>query len=306
MGIVVLAYQEIGFVCLEALLEMGAPVDLLLTHQDDPGEEIWFRSPAALARRAGVPLLTPLDPNAPDVVETVKKIRPDFILSFYYRDLLSEDFLSLAGRGAYNLHGSLLPQYRGRAPINWAILKGEVKTGLTLHRMVRRPDAGPIVAQAEVEISESDTVRDVYARIVPEAGKLTREIWPRLQAGAVVEVPQDESRASYFGRRRPEDGRISWNSPAKQIHDLVRAVTRPYPGAFCFHKGRKLYIWSGSYDNEAGASARPGTVLETVRGRGPAVAAGRGLFFIRDASLENGPWPADRPEGGLAPGDILA
>ena len=305
MSVVVLAYQEIGFACLEALLDMGAKVDLLLTHEDDPDEDIWFRSPAALARERGVPVITPENPNTPDILATVERLKPDFILSFYYRYMLHQEFLDLAARGAYNLHGSLLPQYRGRAPINWAILKGEPKTGITLHRMVRRPDAGAIVAQVEVEIFESDSVRDVYARIVPAAGRLIRDVWPGLLRGEIREVPQDEAEASYYGRRRPEDGRLDWKGPARDVHNLVRAVTRPYPGAFCFHKGKKLFIWAGRYEPDQDADQEPGTVLEVDQSKGVAIAAGQGRYIIREASIENRDPSTDPEMWGLREKDVL-
>ncbi|MBU2551009.1 MAG: bifunctional UDP-glucuronic acid oxidase/UDP-4-amino-4-deoxy-L-arabinose formyltransferase, partial [Proteobacteria bacterium] len=201
MRVVVLAYQEIGYVCLEALLQAGARVVAVLTHEDDPGEEVWFRSVAGLAGVRGLPVFTPSDPNAPEVLDRVRALEPDFIFSFYYRNLLGRPFLNLARRGAYNLHGSLLPKYRGRAPINWVLVQGESETGLTLHRMVERPDAGDVAARVRVPIAESDTVADLYRKMTVAAAGLVAETWPDLAAGRIVEAPQDESRATYFGRR---------------------------------------------------------------------------------------------------------
>ncbi|MFH1091536.1 MAG: formyltransferase [Pseudomonadota bacterium] len=283
MNLIVLAYQEIGCVGLEALFEAGAEVRAVLTHQDEAGEKIWFRSVAQTAAAAGIPVYTPTDPNAPEVLALVEKLNPDYVFSFYYRQLLSPEFLALAGRGAYNLHGSLLPQYRGRAPINWVLVNGETETGLTLHRMVKKPDAGPIAAQVKVTISESDTVSDLYLKMIPAAKRLMAETWPRLRDGLIVEVGQDESQATCFGRRRPEDGRIDWRLPAGNIYNLCRAVTHPYPGAFTFYKSRKLFIWSAACDLQPGPAADPGVIIEAAPGEGLTVSTGLGQLVIRSA-----------------------
>ncbi len=307
MRLVVLAYQEIGYVSLEALLRAGADVALVLSHEDDPGEEVWYRSVKGLAEAWGIPVLCPEDPNGPEILETVREIAPDFIFSFYYRYMLSADLLGLARKGAYNLHGSLLPRYRGRAPANWVLVNGESETGVSLHRMTPRPDDGPLVAQARVEIAETDTVRELYVKMAAAAASLMADVWPRMAAGDYEEVPQDKSRASYFGRRRPEDGRIDWAWEARRIYNLCRAVTHPYPGAFTEMGGRRLFIWSGWYEGEASSGAQPGTVLNWEPGRGLGVACGRGIFYIRSAQWAGGAETDDLSPAGLnlASGSVL-
>src|SRR5205823_3958181 len=119
---------------------------------DDPSEAIWFASVAALARDFDLPVAMPQDPNAPEFTREVAAIAPDFVFSFYYRHMLSAPLLATATRGAFNMHGSLLPDYRGRVPVNWAVLRGERRTGATLHEMVAKPDAGRIVDQLAVPI----------------------------------------------------------------------------------------------------------------------------------------------------------
>lgn len=306
MKVLVLAYQEIGCACLEALIEADADVKAVLTHEDEAGENIWFRSVARTAEDAGLPVYTPETPNTPEVLELAESYSPDFIFSFYYRHLLSKDFLSLARKGAYNMHGSLLPRYRGRAPINWVLVNGETETGMTLHRMTPRPDAGPIVAQQRVAIDEADTVVDLYRKMTVAAKSVMAESWPLLASGKAVETPQDEARASYYGRRRPEDGRVDWNRPAKQAYDLVRAVTRPYPGAFAFHQGRPLLIWSAEYDRRSRTDQTSGRVLAAEPGRGAAVACGSGVLYIREAQWKGGePIPAQDLAKILPPGAEL-
>lgn len=305
MRLVVLAYQEIGYVCLESLIRRGADVSLVLSHRDDEDEEIWFRSVAKLAGDHGIPIQFPEDPNVPQVIEQVRAVDPDFIFSFYYRHMLSEQFLGLARMGAYNLHGSLLPRYRGRAPVNWVLVNGETETGVTLHRMVKRPDAGAIAAQTRVPVSETDTVSDLYAKMVRAAGELVFDAWPDLASGRIVEQPQDESLANYYGRRGPADGKINWRDSGRKIYNLIRAVTHPYPGAFAQGDKGRLFIWSAGYD-ETAADQSPGTVmpLESANGNVQPVACGQGRLLIKAAQWENqkecqGP---DLTELGLEPG----
>ncbi|HYR01604.1 MAG TPA: formyltransferase family protein, partial [Casimicrobiaceae bacterium] len=137
----VFAYHNVGVRCLEVLLAHGVDVPLVVTHVDDPREERWFASVAAAAAEREIPVITPDDPNAADVVARIGALAPDFVFSFYYRRMLGAQLLAIPRRGALNVHGSLLPKYRGRAPVNWAVLAGERETGATLHYMAAKPDA---------------------------------------------------------------------------------------------------------------------------------------------------------------------
>jgi len=239
---VVFAYHEVGCRCLAALLDLGMAVPLVLTHRDHPGETIWFASVAEFARGRGIETLMPEDPNVPEVTDRVRALRPDFLFSFYYRLMLGPDLLALPTRGAYNVHGSLLPKYRGRVPVNWAILQGETETGATLHEMVAKPDAGRIVEQEAVNILPDETAVEVFRKVTGAAEKVVRRGVPKLIDGSAVLRAQDLSRGSYFGGRRPEDGKIDWSAPAKRVHDLVRAVAPPYPGAFTEFEGIRLRV----------------------------------------------------------------
>lgn len=227
---VVFAYHDVGVRCLGVLLEARLHVPLVVTHRDDPGEDVWFASVAEAARRSGIS--TVLDPQPDELAALVRAADPDFIFSFYYRRMLAPEVLALARRGAFNMHGSLLPKYRGRAPVNWAILKGESETGATLHEMVAKPDAGRIVDQESVPIGPDDIAIDVLRKVTGAAETVLRRSLPGLLAGTARLRAQDLSRGSYFGARRPEDGRIDWSKSAQEIHNLVRAVAPPYPGAF--------------------------------------------------------------------------
>ena len=230
---VVFAYHDVGVRCLRVLLDAGVRVPLVVTHRDDPAEEIWFGSVAQFARSRGIEVLE--DPDVGELADRLRRIAPEFIFSFYYRRMLPAKLLSAARRGAFNMHGSLLPKYRGRAPVNWAILRGERETGATLHEMTAKPDAGRIVEQQAVPIGPDDTAVQVFGRVTEAAETVLKRSLPKLLAGTAQLRGQDLSSGSYFGGRKPEDGRIDWSKSAREIHDLVRAVAPPYPGAFSGH-----------------------------------------------------------------------
>jgi methionyl-tRNA formyltransferase len=227
---VVFAYHDVGVRCLRVLLETGIEVPLVVTHREDPAENRWFGSVAAASRERGID--TRKDPPAEEILENLRAIGPDFVFSFYYRRMLPIEWLALARRGAFNMHGSLLPKYRGRASVNWAVLMGETETGATLHEMVAKPDAGRIVDQERVPIGEDETAVEVFRKVTAAAETVLRRSLPRLVDGSAILKQQDVSRGGYFGARRPEDGRIDWRKSAREIHNLVRAVAPPYPGAF--------------------------------------------------------------------------
>lgn len=229
---VVFAYHNVGVRCLKVLLAQGVDVALVVTHTDNPHETIWFDSVARTAAEYGVPSITPEDANTPELLARLAELRPDFLFSFYYRQMLKPALLATAARGAFNMHGSLLPRYRGRVPVNWAVLHGERQTGATLHRMVEKPDAGEIVAQQAVPILPDDTAREVFDKVTLAAEICLDGVLPALLAGRAPYRPMDLAQGSYFGGRKAEDGRIDWAKPAREIHNLVRAVAPPYPGAF--------------------------------------------------------------------------
>jgi len=240
---VVFAYHDVGVRCLSVLLAHGVRVPLVVTHRDDPREAIWFESVEKLARSRGLEVAVPDDANATAFAERLERIAPDFLFSFYYRSMLSPRVLAAARRGAYNMHGSLLPKYRGRVPVNWAVLRGERATGVTLHEMVEKPDAGRIVDQLAVPILPDDRAVDVLRKVTVAAEIVLDRALPKLLAGTAELKAQDLAQGSYFGGRKPDDGRIDWSKPAAEVHNLVRAVAPPYPGAFCEVDGRRLKVY---------------------------------------------------------------
>ena len=281
-------YSEVGHACLSLLLERGDNVVALITHEDNPGEKIWFKTPAIAARERGVPVHAPLKVGTPEWVERIAGMRPDLILSVYYRNMISTKVLGLAPLGAFNMHGSLLPKYRGRAPINWAVLHGEPRIGMTLHRMVREPDAGNIVDQEGVDIGPRDTAEQALRKAIPCARLVLARQIDALLSGNARETPQDPAQATYFGGRKPEDGRIDWAQPSRTIFNLVRAVTDPYPGAFTDVGPARLVVWWAEHESPAAAGrlGRPGEVLSVSP---LVIATGDGALELTRTEWRGGP-----------------
>ena len=288
---IVFAYHDVGCRCIEVLLDQGVEIPLVVTHSDNPGENIWFGSVADLARERRIEAVMPDDPNAPEFLGRIRALRPDFLFSFYYRLMLKPEVLAIPKRGAFNMHGSLLPRYRGRAPVNWAVLHGETQTGATLHEMVEKPDAGRIVDQEAVAILPDELAVEVFGKVTGAAARVLRRSLPKLIDGSAVLRAQDLSRGSYFGGRSPEDGRIDWSAPAKRIHDLVRAVAPPYPGAFTEVEGKRLSVLRTRRD-ERKSDAPASAFLFSEGGRCYASCADGGVLELLELELDNGPLSA--------------
>ena len=286
--IVVFGYHDIGAACLEELLVQGASVVGVVTHHDDPSETIWFGSVAEVARTHGIRVDTPEDANTPAFVEEIRRLHPDLVFSFYYRRLLSRAVLSIPSRGAINLHGSLLPRYRGRAPLNWVLVHGETVTGVTLHDMDERADHGDIIGQRAVPIEIEDTALTLSRKLTKAARALVREMYPLIAKGCAPRTAQDHAAATKYGRRTAADGLIDWSQSAWQIYNLIRAVTRPFPGAFTFWKGEKVYVWSARPPRACSSPCGPGTLLGSGTDGTLEVATGDGVLEILRLQPEGG------------------
>lgn len=301
---VVFAYHSIGYACLEALLASKGEIAGVITHRDSLNENIWFKSVAELAREHALPLAFDEDMSNDRLLERIKEMAPDIIYSFYYRNILPEEILYLPQLGAFNMHGSLLPRYRGRCPVNWVIINREKVTGVTLHRMVKEPDVGDIVAQKAVVIDARETAMSLFKKMIPEAAALVSECHPLILEGLATRKPQDPSDATVFPGRQPSDGEIDWTHDAWDIDALVRAVSKPYPGAFTFFKGRKVFIWE-SLPEEGRRNHNPSVIQSIAPLK---VAAGKGILNIIKAEYENGEIMShnERPvPKGIKEGDVF-
>ena len=209
--------------------------------------------------KSSIPVYAPEDPNHPIWIERLAELKPDALVSAHYRRMVSSEFLAIFPRGGFNLHASMLPRFRGRAPINWVLVEGETETGVTLHEMTDAPDAGPILGQRSIAIDRDDTALSLTRKACVATRELLGDLLPKIASGTAPRTPQDERHATVMPARRPEDGRIDWSQDAERIRNLVRAVTRPWPGAFTQVGDRKFFIWQA--ETVAGESGEPGEVL---------------------------------------------
>ena len=283
MKAVVAAYHNMGCMGLAALARAGYHIVGVFTHVDDDAENIWFDSVAQWAAARNIAVFSPENINHPIWIEKIIELVPDVFFSFYYRQLIAETILAVPPAGCLNLHGSLLPKYRGRAPVNWVLVNGERETGVTLHHMTSRADAGDIVAQRAVSISYEETAQSLNTKLVKAGEGMLDAVLPLIRRGRAPRFPQNHERASYYPRRRMLDGEIDWSQPAESIRNLIRATTRPYPGAFTHHAGRKLIVWDAVVTRPAKVAQRAGEIVATSPLE---VATGRGLLELRYVQLE--------------------
>ncbi len=289
MRSVVFAYHDMGLAGLRALKRAGIEIACIFSHEDDPDENCWFGSVKEWAIQQKIPVRCPVNVNQPQWVDRIAAERPETIFSFYYRNMLKDEILAIPRRGAYNLHGSLLPAYRGRCPVNWVLVRGETLTGVTLHHMVAKADAGDIVGQKAVPIDRTDTAVLLYRKLCDAAGELLDTLLPQMIAGTAPRIPQDIGTGSYFGGRRPEDGQVDWRWPAERIYNMVRAVTDPYPGAFCLlPDGTKLILWRATPEADGAHPPAncPGRV--EIEDHRVLVSTGQGRLHLADVETING------------------
>ncbi|GHC32964.1 bifunctional polymyxin resistance protein ArnA [Kushneria pakistanensis] len=284
MKAIIFAYHNFGCVGLQSVLDSGIEIAAIFTHVDDASENVFFGSVAKLAAQHGIPVHAPENVNHPIWIDKIRMMQPDIIFSFYYRHLICQEILDIAEQGGFNLHGSLLPAYRGRAPINWALVNGEKETGLTLHRMTRQADAGDIFYQKRLAISDADDAATLHQRMVVLAREMLNEALPELINHRLVPVAQDETKASTFPRRTPEDGELDWSRDARSLFNLVRAVTEPYPGAFTFMGERRITIWKARADQQQ-HDVKPGTIVSLSP---LTIACGQGSLIVDAAQSEQG------------------
>ncbi|MEY4761033.1 MAG: hypothetical protein RLZZ200_889 [Pseudomonadota bacterium] len=267
---VVFGYGDVGIRCTATLLAQGVKVLLVASHADDPHETQWYGSLARFAGDRDLPVHLSEDAQSPELLGRVRELAPDFLFSFYYRRMIPQSLLDCALRGAFNMHGSLLPQFRGRAPVNWAVVKGATVTGASLHRMTSKPDAGHLVDQMAVPILPDDTAFDVFRKVCPAAEFVLHRSLPGIIAGTAPDIVQDLGAGSYYGARRPSDGEIDWDRPAAEIHNLIRAVAPPFPAARTRFSGAAVRVFRSLHVD-----------VDSPDGKGPLLFARDGRLFAR-------------------------
>lgn len=229
---IVCAYSPVGTAALEGILEAGILVKALYTYPQG-ADEGWFTPPAQVAQAHGIPVRMVPDFNADDVYDTLRQEAPDMLLSFYFREMIQARILEVPRLGAFNLHGSQLPKYRGRAPINWVLVKGERETGITLHEMTPKPDAGDLLGQTAIPIDWDETAYSLTMKSAQAGRALVRTVVPRIVAGTAERIDQKTlGPSTYFGGRKPADSRLAFTMGVQEAFDQIRAVADPWPNAF--------------------------------------------------------------------------
>ncbi len=281
MRVVFMGSSELACRCLESLLRLAktgaTEVAAAVTQPDRPsgrGRQIVSCPARRAAEVAGVPVWTPPDVNAPDAVERLAELRPDVIAVAAYGQLLKAPLLALPPLGCVNVHASLLPRYRGAAPIQWAIARGETESGATTQYMARRMDAGDIILQRAEPVRPDDTAASLHDRLAAVGADLLAETLQRIRNGDAPRRPQTEAEATYAPKLGRDDGRLDWTMPARDLANRVRGFF-PWPGCFCETPSRLKVLEARAEPGEG----EPGFILETGPA-GPLVAAGAGALRL--------------------------
>ena len=276
MRVVFLGNHTVGVTAL-SVLAGGAEVVGVVAHPLDPEDGVLYQSVSEYAKSCGFSVIRG-KASEPRVADFIAEAKPDLLWITDYRYLLPAHLLCIAPLGTINLHPSLLPSYRGRAPINWAILHGETELGLTAHFVDEGMDSGDIIEQEYFELSVDEDVGDALSKLIPLYAAVSSRILKNLQTGNIVRRKQDDSRSTYFPARKPEDGLIDWGQSAMVIVNLVRAVAKPYPGAFTFMGGAQILIWKACLA-KPWVNGQAGTIIGFEQGA-PVVACGGGALVL--------------------------
>lgn len=275
-----------GHHALFVMLEAGFVPDLVLANVPREGERVWYPSVAELAANHGIPIIKANKvAGDTELRERIRKISPDLFVVASFRNILDAELLAIPRRGAINLHMAPLPMYRGAHPENWAIINGEREMGYTVHFLDEGIDTGDIIDQAAVPILPEDNILSLTFKLAHAAPSLLVDVLWRLKEDRITRTPQRESEASFYPPRKPSDGLIDWSQGSKNIHNLVRALARPYPGAFTFLDGRKLTVWSLRANGGGTCNASPGTILE-ISSQGILVETGDKPVYLTEYDCE--------------------
>ncbi len=303
--VIVFSYGPLGVALLDALQRLGVEPAAVVVPGNRDGADVDLVASNAKAR--GLPLLVqPRRAGLAPFLDAIRAIRPDVLLVWSYSMLLPDELIALAPRGAVNVHGGLLPEYRGGHVMNWAIVNGERETGVTLAYLDAGIDTGPVIAQRRFPIEAGDDAASVRDKLQATGQALLSEWWPAIESGTAPRTPQDESRARYHRMRTAEDGRIDWSASSDAIANLVRALVAPWPGAFLLIGDTRVVVRQARPIARDVPAVEPGTVLRSDAG-GMCVASGNGTVELLAVEIDGQParWP-DLRRAGLIEGVRLA
>ncbi len=291
MKVLVLGCTETTISVLRAVIDAGCePVALCtlpetfeISYSQTPVRIVRY-IPLAEAEKTGVKIIiAPRDTGK--IMDEISPLRPDLILVAGWYYIVPARIRELAPLGCLGLHASLLPRNAGGAPLNWAIINGEDETGVTLFHLEDEMDTGDIVAQRRIPIEIADTIATLYDRVDRACYEILLDILPKIEAGSAPRIRQDLSRRTVLPQRSPKDGWIDWSRPAEEIYNFVRALTRPYPGAFAHIEGRTVRVWAVRNTGRRAEGFPPGSVISRDDPAGPLVATGDGEALITDYEI---------------------
>ncbi|NLM10689.1 MAG: methionyl-tRNA formyltransferase [Clostridiaceae bacterium] len=289
MKIVFMGTPEFAVPSLEILLKNNMDVVMVVTQPDKPrgrGYKVSYSLVKECALKNNIPVMQPEKIGSSEAVEQLRQLEPDLFVTCAFGQFLNQDVLNIPRFGTVNVHGSLLPKYRGAAPIQWAIINGEKKTGVTTMLTVLKMDAGDILLTKEISIDDDMTAGQLHDKMSIIGAELLLETIHRLEEGNITPIPQEESEVSYAPRIVRETGKIKWEDTATSVHNLVRG-TNPWPGAYSYLNGKRMRIWKTNvHDEEKTTGKEPGTIIE-INKDGFSVQTGKGVINVCEIQCDN-------------------
>lgn len=288
MRIVFMGTPEFGVPSLASLHDRGHEIGLVVTQPDRPagrGRKVAFSAVKKAALELGLPIAQPESVNASDFVDRLRALGPDLIVVVAFGQILSEDVLGVPSRGSVNLHASLLPRYRGVAPINWAIVDGETETGVTTMFMAKKVDAGEIILVRSTPIGEHETAGELSKRLSALGAEVLAETVDLIARGQAPRIRQEPALASYARKLKKSDGEIDWSVSAGRVYNRIRGMT-PWPGAYTRYRGGVLSVLKAEPGEVSGRRGAPGEILRIEPGKGIEVALGEGSVWLIEVRPE--------------------
>lgn len=289
MRIVFMGTPDFAVPTLEALLEAKEEVIGVVTQPDRPKGRGQKLTPPPVKEKAlnhNLPIYQPENINTPEFKNQLEQLAPDLIVVVAFGQLLSKDILNLPKLGCINVHASLLPKYRGAAPIHRTIINGEKETGVTTMYMDVELDAGDMLLQEKVDIGEADNLGILHDKLAKLGGELLVKTVRALENGSLTRIPQDHQRATYASKIEKRDVEINWDQSAREIKNLVRG-TNPWPGAYTFCNKKLWKVWGVDIVEQNGVYGLPGEILETNEETGLVAATGQGKLVFKEIQPEN-------------------
>ena len=286
MKIVFMGTPDFSVGALDALVEAGHEIIAVVTQPDKPkgrSGQMQFPPVKECALRHGLTVLQPVKIKTPEWVDKLRELKADVFVVAAFGQILSKEILDMPKYGCVNIHASLLPKYRGAAPINWAIINGEKETGVTIMQMNEGVDTGDMLSHVVVPIAPKETAESLFDKLAKAGAELIVETLPKLEAGEIIPVPQDESQSSHVKMMNKSLGKIDWNQDAVVIERLVRGLNS-WPSAYTYYQGKSVKLWDCDVV-EAAAKAVPGTIIAVAKDSFD-VATGNGALRVVELQLE--------------------